>query len=109
VSANYLNDTDGLTASGTSMSSPLVSGAAALYLQGHPGASPAAVTAAIVSMSTPNVIGGLPRSCNVLLQLLGGCPGYKTPNRLLYTGGGPIITPPPPKPCNQLAELLGWC
>jgi minor extracellular serine protease Vpr len=39
--------------SGTSMSSPHVAGAAALYLQGHPGASPTAVREALQNSAQP--------------------------------------------------------
>jgi subtilisin family serine protease len=44
---------------GTSQASPHVAGAAALYLERHPGASPAQVTAAIKGASTKNKIGGV--------------------------------------------------
>src|SRR4030042_845036 len=57
------------TMSGASMSTPLVAGAAALYLQRHPGATPDEVVAGIVAESTPDKLGSLP----------GG-----TPNRLLF-------------------------
>ena len=59
------------TMSGTSMSAPHVAGAAALYLAGNPGASPAQVAAALVGRSSTNSLFAVP----------GG-----TPNRLLYTG-----------------------
>jgi subtilisin family serine protease len=62
--------------SGTSMASPHVAGAAALYLEGDPWASPYTVNAHIVNTATPN-------------RLSGVTPG--TPNLLLYTGQG---TPP---------------
>jgi subtilisin family serine protease len=59
------------TITGTSMSTPHVAGAAALYLHGNPAATPAQVHAAIVSSATTGVVGS---------------PGSGTPNRLLYTG-----------------------
>lgn len=59
------------TISGTSMASPHVAGAAALYLETHPGASPGAVSSAIVGSATPDVLSYT----------------YGTPNLLLYTGG----------------------
>ena len=55
---------------GTSFASPMVAGAAALYLQNNPTASPQAVTRALVKGATPNKITGLPQG---------------TPNRLLYS------------------------
>ena len=42
--------------SGTSMATPHVTGAAALYLQGNPGATPATVQSAIVSAATAGVV-----------------------------------------------------
>ena len=74
------------TASGTSMASPHVTGAVALYLQAHPDASPADVANAIVAGATPNVLG-----------LLG--PG--SPNLLVHVsanGDGSLLTPPAPTP-----------
>ncbi|WP_027482832.1 S8 family peptidase [Deinococcus pimensis] len=70
-SAWYTNDTATNTISGTSMASPHVAGAAALYLQGNPGASPATVRSAIISQTTQGVISGENGS----------------PDRLLYTPG----------------------
>lgn len=58
------------TISGTSMASPHVAGAAALYLQANPGASNATVRNALVNNATANVITGA---------------GTGSPNRLLYT------------------------
>ena len=57
-------------ASGTSMASPHVAGVAALYLQTHRSATPAAVRSALVGASTVGVVSN---------------PGQESPNRLLYT------------------------
>lgn len=54
------------TISGTSMASPHVAGAAALYLQTAPGASPAQVNRAILDGSTPNVVSN-PRFGSLIL------------------------------------------
>lgn len=70
------------TISGTSMASPHVAGAAALYLQSHPAASPSAVNAAIVDATTKGKITGTARSC-VLLVI---CSPATPANHLLYTG-----------------------
>lgn len=83
TSAWYTSNTAINTISGTSMASPHVAGAAALYLETSPGASPSEVEQAIESNATPNKITGL----------------SGTPNLLLYTlnfGGG--TTPPPNNP-----------
>lgn len=59
------------TISGTSMASPHVAGAAALYLAGNPQATPAQVHTAIVNGATSGAVTS---------------PGTGSPNRLLYTG-----------------------
>ncbi|MFD9293398.1 S8 family peptidase [Streptomyces sp. NPDC060030] len=60
------------TLSGTSMASPHVAGAAALYKEQHPDASPQDVTEALAAEATPDVLTGL---------------GTGSPDRLLHTGG----------------------
>lgn len=79
VSASHTSDTGSATMGGTSMAAPHVAGAAALFLQGNPSATPAQVHAAVVNNSTGGVVIS---------------PGSGSPNRLLYTsnfvaGGGP--------------------
>jgi subtilisin family serine protease len=49
TSASYASDTGRATFSGTSMASPHAAGAAAVYLAGHPRATPAQVSAALVA------------------------------------------------------------
>ncbi|MFD9748031.1 S8 family peptidase [[Kitasatospora] papulosa] len=60
------------TLSGTSMASPHVAGAAALYKEQHPDASPQEVADALATEATPDVLTGL---------------GAGSPDRLLHTGG----------------------
>ena len=71
TSAWYSSNTATNTISGTSMATPHVAGAAALYLQGNTTASPATVANALISNATLNKITS---------------PGTGSPNRLLYTG-----------------------
>ncbi|HEX6573340.1 MAG TPA: S8 family serine peptidase, partial [Gemmatimonadaceae bacterium] len=72
-------------ASGTSMASPHVAGAVALYLQGNPGATPATVAGAIMSNATTGV----------LTSLMGS-----SPNKMLRVNGsgGTVTTPTNPTP-----------
>jgi aqualysin 1 len=72
------SDTTHATLEGTSMAAPHVAGAAAMYLQTTPGASPANVAAALTSSATSGVIQD---------------PGAGSPNRLLYSAW--IGAPPP--------------
>ncbi len=76
------------SANGTSMATPHVAGAAALYLQNNPGASPAEVASALVGNATSGALN----------SLLGS-----SPNRLLRVNGsgGQVTLPPPPPPVEQ--------
>ncbi|MEV5412737.1 S8 family peptidase [Thermopolyspora sp. NPDC052614] len=71
TSAWYTSSTARNTISGTSMASPHVAGAAALYLSANPTAGPAQVRNAIVGAGTTGVVTGA---------------GTNSPNVLLYTG-----------------------
>ncbi|RPK62549.1 Extracellular serine proteinase precursor [Streptomyces sp. ADI96-02] len=65
------NDSATFTGNGTSFAAPHVSGAAAVYLTDHPGASPAAVATALVNGATPNVLTSIGTgSPNKLLRLV---------------------------------------
>ncbi|HMC71166.1 MAG TPA: S8 family serine peptidase, partial [Mycobacteriales bacterium] len=71
TSSWFSSTTATITISGTSMATPHVCGASALYLAGNPTATPAAVASALTSNATSGVVIG---------------PGTGSPNRLLYTG-----------------------
>ncbi len=74
------SDISTYTASGTSMATPHVAGAAARYLEGHPLATPQQVTTELTSRATPGKVLN---------------PGTGSPNLLLYTGClGTNSTPP---------------
>ncbi|MET9323764.1 S8 family peptidase [Streptomyces sp. NPDC003038] len=80
ASAWATGDTATNTISGTSMASPHVAGAAAVYLSQNPGSTPAQISSALVSASTPNVVTS---------------PGSGSPNRLLHIGDGGTVPPGP--------------
>ncbi|MEU5695225.1 S8 family serine peptidase [Actinosynnema sp. NPDC020468] len=65
--------------SGTSMASPHVAGAAALYLSANPSATPQQVSEALVRSASPDLISN---------------PGADSPNKLLYVGDIGGGTPP---------------
>ena len=70
LSSWFSSNTATATLSGTSMASPHVAGAAALYKQANPSASATTIRNALVNNATTNVISNV---------------GTGSPNRLLYT------------------------
>jgi serine protease len=95
-SANIVDDASLAYQTGTSYSTAFVTGAAALYLETHPSASPDEVSQAIVSGATTNVVLGI--SAN-------------TPNKLLRVNGSGGSPPPPPPSGNQapVASFTASC
>jgi subtilisin family serine protease len=71
------------TISGTSMASPHVAGAAAVYLSANPGSTPQQVRDALVNGATNGKVTN---------------PGTGSPNKLLYVIGGPVDPTPTPTP-----------
>ncbi|MEV6242330.1 S8 family peptidase [Lentzea sp. NPDC051838] len=70
VSASHSNDTGTRSMGGTSMASPHVAGAAALYLSANPNATPAQVRDALVNAATPNKLTDIKTgSPNLLLKV----------------------------------------
>tara|TARA_R110002072_G_scaffold9584_1_gene46361 strand:- start:17450 stop:30334 length:12885 start_codon:yes stop_codon:yes gene_type:complete len=77
------------TISGTSMASPHVAGAVALYLQANPDATPAEVTASLKGYATADKINRLNGSPNLLLNIE-------------FDGESELPTPPPPPPIEKI-------
>ncbi|MFS8104952.1 S8 family serine peptidase [Lentzea alba] len=90
VSATHTGDTATTTKSGTSMASPLVASAVALYLQKNPAATPQQVRDALVACATTDVVGSA---------------GSGSPNRLLYVPCGPVT---PPVWADDFEADRGW-
>ncbi len=88
-SAWHTSTTATNTISGTSMATPHVVGAAALYLQAHTTASPSSVSSWLTTNATTGKVTN---------------PGTGSPNRLLHTLEGTTPPPPPPPSGNLLAN-----
>ena len=82
------------TFSGTSMASPHVAGAAALYLERHPTAPVSQVHDGLVAMATKDTLTGI---------------GEGSPNLLLYVKEGDGPSPPPPGQTPQEPPTVADC
>src|SRR5215207_1491211 len=95
TSASNGSDVASVAQSGTSMASPHVAGAAALYLAANPNATPAQVQAALLKKATTGSVRNA---------------GAGSPNRLLFAGvGAPVPAPPttpttPPTTCGAFTQ-----
>jgi subtilisin family serine protease len=67
TSASFLTNSGTATMSGTSMASPHVAGAAALYLQGSPAATPQQVRDGLYALTTKGIVTGAQSANNHLL------------------------------------------
>ncbi len=76
------------TISGTSMATPHVAGAAALYLQGQPVASPASVASFLFAATTKGIVTS----------------SSTTNNHLLFVDSGGVPPPPPTYACSNGAD-----
>ncbi|GAA1342577.1 S8 family peptidase [Saccharothrix algeriensis] len=82
----HTSDSATNTISGTSMASPHVAGAAAIYVSANPSATPAQVETALVNAATSGKISN---------------PGTGSPNKLLYVTGPPVTNPTVTNPGSQ--------
>ena len=104
VSAYFTNSTATASLSGTSMASPHVAGAAALYLEYSPGATTVQVQTALKSFAAVNRISGVPAgTVNELLQInFGVVPPLPAPSV-------PALSSPAANATGQsLAPTLSW-
>jgi len=90
--ADYYSDVSLANWTGTSMAAPFVAGAAALYLSGHPTASPATVRSALTGNTTTSVLSNLLGSANKLLYT-GWIGGTSSPTVAPSAPAPPSITP----------------
>jgi subtilisin family serine protease len=90
----FVNDTSTIIMSGTSMATPHVSGAAALYLSLNPNATPVQVASGILGTATRGVLTYL---------------GVGSPNLLLYTGALAPVSTPITAPAPATASFTATC
>ncbi|KAK3265557.1 hypothetical protein CYMTET_25769 [Cymbomonas tetramitiformis] len=90
ASAAHTSDSAFVTQSGTSMATPQVAGAAALYLQSNPSATTGELRAAVIGAATENTIGDVQGSANLLLYTF-FAPVTISPVSVSMTEGGSSV------------------
>lgn len=111
TSSSNASDTATQVMSGTSMASPHVAGAAALYLSGHPDATPAQVTSALEAQADVGTVSDPQGSPNLLLNTgvvaapvtstpVTSTPVTTTPVTTTPVTTTPVTTTPVATPCN---------
>jgi hypothetical protein len=90
-STYYLDDHSTTLMSGTSMASPHVAGAAALFLQSFPAATPAQVAQGLIGLATAGRVGSVNGSPNLLLYTRIGAQTVPTPLKPAGTVTGPNL------------------
>ena len=104
------SDTATNTISGTSMATPHVTGAIALYLQTNPAASPATVTQALISNSTLNHVtnAGTGSPNRLLYSIFGGASATAAASATSAAAATAGPPPPPPPPPTELIVNGGF-
>lgn len=88
TSLSNANDTDARVLSGTSMAAPVVAGIAALYLSGHPSASPSEVWNSIKGSSGSGLLSGVDSTTpNLLVYSLLSSPARIKVRKAVASGG----------------------
>jgi subtilisin family serine protease len=109
-SAYYVSDTSSIINAGTSMASPHVAGAAAVYLSANPTATPAQVTSAIVGAATTNLLTAVPSgTANRLLYLDPSGTAGAPPPDTASAPPPPATTPPPTVDAPPIASFSKSC
>ena len=105
ASSDYYSDVALANWNGTSMAAPMVSGAVALYLQGHPTATPATVRAAIVGNGTAATVKNLSGSGDKLLYT--AWIGSATATPPVVPPAAPVAPPATPPVAPVIPTVVG--